>query len=160
VHRCITSIVHDGPLLFVLECRVSAVSFSLDGSRALDPPLALRPSSVYEAVYCARGQAENLIKQHKAQLASDRTSCRSPLANQMRLILHTGAYWLLLDLRAAIPSWNPLRQTEFATIRLRLLKIAGRIIETASRIRIALASCCPEAETFSLIALKLQPSGP
>src|SRR6185369_8756276 len=102
----------------------------------------------------------NLIKQHKAQLSSDRTSCRSPMANQMRLILHTGAYWLLLDLRAAIPSWNPLRHTEFATIRLRLLKIASRIIEHASRIRIALASCCQEAETFSLVALKLQPSGP
>ena len=115
---------------------------------------------IYETIYCARGQAENLIKQHKAQLASDRTSCRSPLANQMRLILHTGAYWLLLDLRAAIPSWNPLRHTEFATIRLRLLKIAGRMIETVSRVRIALASCCPEAETFSLVALRLQPSGP
>jgi hypothetical protein len=47
---------------------------------------------LYETVYCARGQAENLIKQHKAQLSSDRTSCRSALANQMRLILHTGAY--------------------------------------------------------------------
>ena len=100
------------------------------------------------------------IKQHKAQLASDRTSCRSPLANQMRLILHTGAYWLLLGVRDAIPSWNPLRHTEFATIRLRLLKIASRIIETASRIRVALASCCPEAELFSLLALGLQPSGP
>jgi hypothetical protein len=115
---------------------------------------------IYATVYCARGQAENLIKPHKAQLASDRTSCRSPLANQMRLILHTGAYWLLLDLRAAIPSWNPLRLTEFATIRLRLLKIAGRVIESASRIRIALASCCPEAETFSLIAFGLKPCGP
>jgi Transposase DDE domain group 1 len=50
--------------------------------------------------------------------------------------------------------------TEFATVRLRLLKIASRIIEHASRIRIALASCCPEADTFSLVALKLQPSGP
>lgn len=40
----------------------------------------------------ARGQAENLIKQHKSQLASDRTSCRSPLANQVRLVLHTAAY--------------------------------------------------------------------
>src|SRR4051794_6403550 len=93
-------------------------------------------------------------------VVSDRTSCRSPLANQMRLILHTGAYWLLLDLRAAIPTWNPLRHTEFATVRLRLLKIASRIIETASRIRIALASCCPEAEVFSLVALGLQPSAP
>ena len=115
---------------------------------------------IYETIYCARGQTENLIKQHKSQLSSDRTSCRSPMANQMRLILHTGAYWLLLDLRAAIPSWNPLRHTEFATIRLRLLKIASRIVEHTSRIRIALASCCTEAETFSLVALKLQPSGP
>jgi hypothetical protein len=115
---------------------------------------------IYATLYCARGQAENLIKQHKAQLASDRTSCRSPLANQMRLILHTAAYWLLLDIRDRVPSWHPLRQSEFASIRLRLLKIAGRITETASRIRIALASCCPEAELFSLVAFRLQQSGP
>ena len=31
------------------------------------------------------------------------TSCRSPLANQIRLILHTAAYWLMLELRDAIP---------------------------------------------------------
>jgi hypothetical protein len=40
------------------------------------------------------------------------------------------------------------------------LKIAGRIVETASRIRVALASCCPEAELFSLLAFQLQKSGP
>ena len=33
---------------------------------------------LYAGLYCARGQAENLIKLHKAQLASDRTSCRAP----------------------------------------------------------------------------------
>ena len=115
---------------------------------------------IYATVYCARGQVENLIKQHKAQTASDRTSCRSPLANQFRLILHTAAYWPLLDVRDHVPSWHPLRQSEFASIRLRLLKIAGRIIETASRIRVALASCCPEAELFSLLAFQLQKSGP
>ena len=78
----------------------------------------------------------------------------------MRLILHTGAYWLLLDLLDRIPTWHPLRQTELATSRLRLLKIAGRITETVSRIRVALASCCPDAELFSLLALGLQRSGP
>jgi hypothetical protein len=46
---------------------------------------------LYDTLYCARGQAENLIKLHKRQLASDRTSCRSPLANQLRLVLHTAA---------------------------------------------------------------------
>jgi hypothetical protein len=49
---------------------------------------------VYDSLYCARGGAENLIKLHKTQLASDRTSCRSPLANGVRLVLHTAAYWL------------------------------------------------------------------
>ena len=47
---------------------------------------------LYDTLYCERGQAENLIKLHKTQLASDRTSCRSPLANQLRLFLHTAAY--------------------------------------------------------------------
>jgi hypothetical protein len=46
---------------------------------------------LYDTLYCARGQAENLIKLNKSQLASDRTSCRSSLANQVRLVLHTAA---------------------------------------------------------------------
>ncbi len=62
---------------------------------------------VYDGLYCARGQAENLVKLHKAQLASDRTSCRSPLANQVRLVLHTAAYWLLLTLREPCASGSP-----------------------------------------------------
>ena len=103
---------------------------------------------LYESIYCARGQAENLIKRHKSQLASDRTSCRSPLANQMRLILHTAAYWLMLMVRNAIPKPQPLASSEFSTIRLRLLKIAVRIKETASRVRLAFAANCPDAELF------------
>ena len=67
---------------------------------------------------------------------------------------------LLLDVRDCVPSWHALRKTEFASIRLHLLKIAGRIVETASRIRVALASCCPEAGLFSLLAFQLQKSGP
>jgi len=106
------------------------------------------PAWLYDSVYCARGQAENLIKRHKSQLASDRTSCRSPLANQMRLILHTAAYWLMLELRHAIPRPQQLASAEFSTIRLRLLKIAVRIKETASRIRLAFAANCPDAALF------------
>jgi hypothetical protein len=54
------------------------------------------PRHLYEDVYCKRGQMENLIKLHKAQLASDRTSCHSATANQVRLVLHTAAFWLML----------------------------------------------------------------
>ena len=112
---------------------------------------------VYDTLYCARGQAENLIKMHKGQLASDRTSCRSPLANQMRLILHTAAYWLLLRVRDAIPEPQTLARAEFATIRLRLLKIAARITETASRVRIAFAAACPQAALFRSLTTALAP---
>ena len=80
---------------------------------------------LYETLYCARGQMENFIKLHKTQLASDRTSCRSPLANQVRLVLHTGAYWLLLKVRAKIPQLQPL-----ATARLH-----GRLLGTRLVVR-------------------------
>ena len=50
---------------------------------------------LYENVYCQRGQMENLIKLHKAQLASDRMWCHSATANQVRLVLHTAAFWLM-----------------------------------------------------------------
>ena len=76
---------------------------------------------------CARGQAENLIKQHKSQPASDRTSCRSPWANQMRLILHTAAYWLIRMVRDAIPKPQPLASGEFATIRLGVPRFRAKI---------------------------------
>jgi hypothetical protein len=115
---------------------------------------------LYDTLYCARGQAENLIKLHKTQLASDRTSCRSPLANQVRLVLHTGAYWLLLTVRDAIPKIQALASAEFTTLRMRLIKIAARITETATRVRIAFAAACPEAELFSGLARSLQPAGP
>jgi hypothetical protein len=99
---------------------------------------------LYDTLYCARGQAENLIKLHKGQLASDRTSCRSPLANQVRIVLHTAAYWLMLGVRDAIPRSHALATAEFTTLRMRLLKIAGRISETATRVRIAFAAACPK----------------
>jgi len=119
------------------------------------------PEWLYDSLYCARGQAENLIKLHKTQLSSDRTSCRSALANQVRLVLHTAAYWLMLGLRDAIPRPRDLAKAEFSTLRLRLLKIAARVMETASRVRLAFAAACPEAELFrTLPAALLMPGGP
>jgi hypothetical protein len=115
---------------------------------------------LYDTLYCARGQAENLIKLHKSQLASDRTSCRSALANQVRLVLHTGAFWLMLGLRDAIPAPQPLARAEFSTLRIRLIKIGARIVETVSRVRIAFAAAHPEAVLLANLARCLQPAGP
>jgi hypothetical protein len=113
---------------------------------------------LYAELYCQRGQAENLIKLHKAQLASDRTSCRAASANQMRLVLHTAAYWLVLAVREAIPKTHALAKAEFATIRLRLLKIAARVTESASRVRLAFSAACPDAALFQQIAAHLRPA--
>ena len=115
---------------------------------------------IYDSLYCARGQAENLIKLHKTQLASDRTSCRSALANQVRLVFHTAAYWLILTVRDVIPKPRDLATAEFKTIRLRLLKIAARVIETAGRVRLAFAAACPEADLFRSLANAMMPRGP
>jgi len=115
---------------------------------------------LYEDVYCQRGQMENLIKLHKAQLASDRMSCHSATANQVRLVLHTAAFWLMHGVRAAIPQTSPLAKAEFTTIRQRLIKIGARVIEHIARIRIHLPTSCPERALFRAVALRLMPSGP
>ena len=122
--------------------------------------LAGAPQQLYETGYCARGQAENLIKMHKTQLASDRTSCHSPTANQFRLILHTCAYWLMHGLRAAAPKASDWARAEFATLRLHLIKIAARVVERTTRIRVSLPTACPESAIFALIAGRLAPRPP
>ncbi len=113
------------------------------------------PECVYDSLYCARGQAKNLIELHKSQLRSDRTSCRSALANQVRLVLHTAAYWLMLEMRDAIPKIRDLARAEFTTLRLRLPKIAARIVETRHRVRIAFAAACPEADIIAGLSASL-----
>src|SRR3546814_17979465 len=74
--------------------RVEASAQGTD-SRFIVTNLTGSPKALYEKVYCARGQAENLIKAHKLHLASDRTSCTKATANPFRLLVHTAAYWLM-----------------------------------------------------------------
>ncbi len=140
--------------------RIEATTRGLDIRYVVTNLEAGSAEHIYEILYCARGQAENLIKLHKSQLASDRTRCRSPLANQVRLILHTAAYWLILTLRDAIPKTYALAKAEFTTLRLRLLKVGARIVETASRVRLAFAAACPEAALIRHLATRLNPAGP
>ena len=94
--------------------RIEATPKGLD-VRYVVTSLKASAKHLYETRYCARGNAENFIKLHKSQLASDRTSCRDPKANQFRLIMHTAAYWLLLTMRNAAPARSPLRRAEFKT---------------------------------------------
>jgi hypothetical protein len=139
--------------------RIEATPKGLD-VRYVVTSLKAGAKHLYETLYCARGNAENFIKLHKSQLASDRTSCRDPKANQFRLILHTAAYWLLHTMRRAIPARAPLSTAEFATIRLRLLKIAARVVEGVARIRVFLPTACPDRAVFRALAGRLCAAGP
>jgi Transposase DDE domain group 1 len=118
------------------------------------------PRWLYEELYCARGQAENLIKAHKLHLASDRTSCSKATANQFRLLVHTAAYWLLHTLRGLAPKASFWREAQFDTIRLALVKVAARVTELATRIKVALPSSYPYQDSLALLsarAAKLPP---
>ena len=136
--------------------RIEATELGMDIRAVVTSLTGSTPERLYEFDYCARGHAENLIKLHKTQLKSDRTSCTSALANQVRLILHTAAYWLLWSVRDTAPENSTIRRAEFATLQRRLVKIGARVIETATRIRIAFASACPDKAAFVSILRTLR----
>jgi hypothetical protein len=98
--------------------------------------------ALYEDIYCRRGQAENHIKSFKTHLAADRTSCTKATANQFRLFLHAGAYWLMWGLRVSTPKRSIWRVAQFDTLRLYLIKIAARVVEMKTRIRVHLPTSC------------------
>jgi Transposase DDE domain group 1 len=121
-------------------------------SRFIVTNLAGAPRWLYENVYCQRGQAENLIKAHKLHLASDRTSCTKATANQFRLLIHTAAYWLLHTLRGLAPKTSFWRDAQFDTIRLALIKVAARVTELKTRIKVALPTCYPHQQSWAFLA--------
>jgi hypothetical protein len=102
-----------------------------------------KPKALYEHLYCRRGMAENHIKSWKTHLAADRTSCTKATANQFRLFLHAGAYWLMWGLRAMMPKRSIWRVAQFDTLRLRLIKVAARVVEMKTQIRMQLPTSCP-----------------
>ena len=115
---------------------------------------------LYEKVYCARGNMENMIKEHKLYTKSDRTSCHRWEANQFRLFLHTGAYWLLLKLRQAAPRKSSWRKATFETLRNTFLKIAVRIEELKSRVTVAMPTTYPHQSALISITTRIAAQGP
>lgn len=98
---------------------------------------------LYEEIYCARGQAENYIKYLKDDLAADRTSCTSFLANCMRLLLHSAAYILHQQLRTQALRHTPLSQAQPSTVIAKLFKIAVQLRQYKNKTVLHLPSACP-----------------
>ena len=110
---------------------------------------------IYENIYCRRGQAENHIKAWKRHLAADRTSCCRAAANQFRLMLHTGAYWLLWSLRRLMPKRSTWRVAQSDTLRLRLVKLATCVVALKTRVMPHLPSACPDKAILRLALERL-----
>ena len=120
------------------------------------PPSAIDGQSLYEQIYCARGEMENRIKEQQLDLFADRTSAATMRANQLRLWFASFAYVLLEALRRI-----GLRHSQFAnatcgTIRLKLLKIGALVRISVRRIKVAMASACPYQDEYHLAYLYLK----
>ncbi len=119
-------------------------------------PAVAAAQPLYEAIYCARGEMENRIKECQLDLFADRTSAATMRANQLRLWFASAAYVLVCALRRI-----GLAHTEFAsatcgTVRLKLLKIGALVRVSVRRVKLAMTSACPWRYEFELAQARLR----
>ena len=110
---------------------------------------------LYDAIYCARGDMENRIKEQQLCLFADRTSCHAWYANQFRLLLSSLAYMLIEGIRRLALQGTDLARAQSSTIRLKLFKIGAVVIRNTRRIRFLMSSSYPYQEIFYKIARRL-----
>jgi len=114
------------------------------------------PQMLYDDLYRQRGDMENRIKEQQLGLFADRTSCHDFLANQFRVLLSAAAYVLMETLRRVGLAGTELASAQAGTIRLKLLKIGGRVVRSVRRLVIHLAGGYPLQRTFQAVLRRLQ----
>jgi hypothetical protein len=114
-------------------------------------------TELYERLYCARGEAENRIKEAQLDLFGRRASCHRYAANQLRLLLAALAYTLMVNLRRLGLQGTELERACTATIRTKLLKIGAAVLRNTRRVRLFLASHHPLKDVFLSAARALAP---
>ena len=98
------------------------------------------------------------IKDYKRACIADRLSDHRFWANQFRLFLHAAAYWLLDTLRRWLTE-RGLAALQLDTLRLRLLKVGGRVRELATKVRLSLASSHPSQPLWLLLGAAIRGHG-
>jgi hypothetical protein len=114
------------------------------------------PQSLYDEIYCARGNMENRIKEQQLDLYADRTSCTNWWANQFRLLLSSMAYVLFDHIRRIALKSTRLAHATSATIRNKLIRIGAVVLRNTRRIRLHLSSTCPHQQLFAIAASRLE----
>lgn len=118
------------------------------------------PQEVYDELYTQRGEMENRIKEQQLGLFADRTSCQALLANQLRLLLSSAAYVLVEHLRRTGLVGTELEQAQAGTIRLKLFKVAARVVTSVRRVVLHLSSAYPLQALFARVVARLGPAPP
>jgi len=116
------------------------------------------PRQVYDGLYIARGDMENRIKEQQLGLFADRTSCHAFLANQFRLLLSSAAYVLIEHLRRTVLADTELAGAQVSTIRLKLFKVAARVVVSVRRVVLRLSSAYPLQTLFRTLVQRLVPA--
>jgi hypothetical protein len=115
------------------------------------PREAMEGKTLYEDVYCARGEMENRIKEQQLALFADRTSTAHLRSNQVRLYLSSFAYGLMQALRRLGLAGTEMARAQCQTIRLKLLKIGAQIKITVRKVWLHLSAGHPSAELFGVV---------
>jgi hypothetical protein len=123
------------------------------------PAAEAAAQSLYETIYCARGEMENRIKECQLDLFADRTSAATMRANQLRLWFASLAYVLMCALRRIGLTHTQFANATCGTIRLKLLKIGALVRTSVRRVAIAMASACPWQHEFALAHAMLRRAG-
>jgi len=116
------------------------------------------PQEIYDGRYTARGDMENRIKEQQLDLFADRTSCHGFIANQFRLLLASAAYILIEHLRRVGLKGTALAKAQVGTIRLKLLKVAARVVTSVRRVVLHFSSAYPYQALFRLLVARLAPT--
>jgi hypothetical protein len=111
--------------------------------------------ALYEALYCARGDMENRIKE-QFSLFAGRVSAETMRANQLRLYLSTMAYILVSGLRRLGLKATALADAQASTIRTKLLKIGAQIRVTARKVWVSMASGYPWQDLYQQVWANLR----
>jgi hypothetical protein len=113
------------------------------------------PQRLYEELYCARGDMENLLKQQVLDLQADRMSTHHLASNQFRLWESTFGYLLMERLRTQGLAGTELERATAGSLRLKLLKVAAQVRVSVRRVYVQLSSAYPLQELFRLCHQRL-----
>ena len=138
----------DNPRFIVTN--LPAQSFAGDKDRA-----RFTPERLYEELYCARGEMENVLKQQVLDLQADKLSTHFLASNQLRLWLAGFAYQLLERLRTLGCHGTELARATAGSLRLKLLKVAARVTVSVRRVYIQLSSTYTRPDLFRLCHARL-----